>query len=435
MKTLRIGPIVALSLAAGFIIAAALVLGPFGGAREHVITGLTLLAFALGWALLAVLSIRFTDQPQRWAIAPAATLGLTGAGLLLAAPGVSALDALGWAWPPALLILAALMARGARRQLRSRAGRWFAYPVIGLYALAALGGAGQTVLDLRDRHEDEGKGAMVEVAGRRVYISCEGSGAPTVVLESGLGETSAYWGWITPRVAADTRVCVYDRAGRGRSDEASSSQDGMGVASDLHALLDHVPGPFVLVGHSSGAQYVRIFAGRYPSEVAGVVLIDPQPAEAMTRLPIFPTFYRVFRRASALFPPLARLGIARLVSFVGSDGLPPRAHHLRQIYSSSPHGARSLRDEFAQLPMALDQAGAVKTLGDLPLIVVTAVRGAPEGWLPLQKEMAALSRNSLHRVLPEATHSSLIEDEQDSRVAAQAIREVVESVRRGKPLA
>jgi len=435
MNRLPIGPTVALSLVVGVTAAAALVLGPFGGAQEHVITGVILLSFAFGWAMVAGLSILFTDQPQHWASAPAVLLGLTGAGLLLAAPGGDALDALGWAWPPVLLILAVSMAAGARRQLRSRALPWCVYPVIGLYALSALGGAWQTVQDFLDRREYEGKGPRVEVDGRRMYLSCRGSGSPTVVLESGLGETSAYWGWIAPRVARDTRVCVYDRAGRGRSDEAATPRDGIGVAADLHTLLARVPGPFVLVGHSSGAQYVRIFAGRYPSEVAGVVLLDPQPSEVLTRLPAFPTFYRIFRRVSALFPSLARVGVARLISHADSGGLPAEAREMRRVYSSSAHSSRSLRDEFAQLPMALEQAGAVKSLGDLPLIVVTAARDAMAGWLPLQDEMATLSRNSLHRVLPNATHSSLIEDERDALASSEAILEVVQSSRSGRALA
>ena len=73
-------------------------------------------------------------------------------------------------------------------------------------------------------------------------------------------------------------------------------------------------GPFVLVGHSSGAQYVRIFAGRYPEQVAGMVLLDGQPAEAFEGLPSYPAFYSVFRRVFALLPSLARLGVGRLLS-------------------------------------------------------------------------------------------------------------------------
>ena len=81
------------------------------------------------------------------------------------------------------------------------------------------------------------------------------------------------------------------------------------MATDLHMLLDRarVTGPFVLVGHSSGAQYVRIFAGRYPEQVAGMVLLDGQPPEVFESLPIFPVFYNVFRRVSALLPTLRDL--------------------------------------------------------------------------------------------------------------------------------
>src|SRR5687767_13487427 len=136
-------------------------------------------------------------------------------------------------------------------------------------------------------------------------------------LESGLGETSAYWGSISTALAPDTRVCAYDRAGRGWSDPAAE-QDGVAVTADLRTLLDraHVPGPFVFVGHSSGAQYVRIFAGRYPEQVAGMVLLDAQPTDAFEGLPAYPAFYSAFR-ISALLPSLARLGVGRLIPVDG----------------------------------------------------------------------------------------------------------------------
>src|SRR6185295_13267658 len=158
-------------------------------------------------------------------------------------------------------------------------------------------------------------GQLIDVGGHRLHLLCAGSGTPTVILESGLGEGAAYWGWISTTVARDTKVCVYDRAGRGWSDSAAAAQDGIAVATDLHTLLDRgrVAGPFVLVGHSSGAEYVRIFAGRYPEQVAGMVLLDGQPAEAFESLPIFPVFYSGFRRVFALLPSLARLGVGRLL--------------------------------------------------------------------------------------------------------------------------
>ncbi len=88
--------IVAGSLVAGLAAAVALVVGPFAGGREPRITGAILLGFAFGWALLAVLSVRFTDRPHRWA----AMMALAAAGLILLPPGAAALATLAWVWPP-----------------------------------------------------------------------------------------------------------------------------------------------------------------------------------------------------------------------------------------------------------------------------------------------------------------------------------------------
>src|SRR6185503_1718295 len=136
------------------------------------------------------------------------------------------------------------------------------------------------------------------------------------------------------------------------------------VAMDLHLLLDraHVPGPFVLVGHSSGAQYVRIFAGRYPHDVAGMVLLDGQPPEAFEGLPIFPTFYAVFRRVYPLFPSLARLGVGRLLPADGA--LPVHARGMKHLHHASARLYLSQRDEFAELPASLAEARSDHNRGD-----------------------------------------------------------------------
>ena len=105
----RIGWIVAGSLATGLVAALLLVAAPFIQAQENDITGAVLWGFALGWAMLAVLSVRFTDQPQRWAVVPAVFMGVSG--LLLVAFGSGVNDALRWVWPPALLALAIWMSR------------------------------------------------------------------------------------------------------------------------------------------------------------------------------------------------------------------------------------------------------------------------------------------------------------------------------------
>jgi hypothetical protein len=140
-----IGWIVTGSLVSGAAAALVLVCVVFAGAREHVITGSALLGFALGWALLAVMSTRWTSQPQRWALVPSAVLGMIGVTLLLLAPGASVMTALGWLWPPILLVLGVWMLRHARRNLVSWTRPWLVYPVSVLTALVAVAGGIETV--------------------------------------------------------------------------------------------------------------------------------------------------------------------------------------------------------------------------------------------------------------------------------------------------
>src|SRR5438093_5821888 len=434
----RVGPMVAGSLITGLGVALALVIGPFGGAQEHVIMGTALLGWALGWALLAVLSTRWSDQPQRWAVVPAALMALAGASFLIFRPDANAFNVLGWIWPPALIALAVWMTLQARRNLRSITRRLVLSPLFSGVVLAGVGGGYETIQEQVDRSTAAMPGHLVDVGGRRLYLECSGSGSPTVVLVSGLAEASVYWrGWIAPAVAENTTVCAYDRAGQGWSDPPASPQDGAAVATDLHTLLANaqIPGPYVVVGHSTGGAYARVFAARYPDQVAGMVFLDSQPNEAFTGLPDFPSQYSTLRRASALFPSLARLGVFRLVNQFASDPLPVPTRDEERAAVSTASLNRIQRDEFAKLPMTLKEAAALTTLGDRPLIVLTAAKGAQAGWLPLQDKMTSLSTNSAHRVLTDTDHPGLIHDRLGAAQASQAILDVVASVRSGTPLA
>lgn len=122
----HLGWIVAGSLAAGVLVALLLATAPFIPATESSVIGAVLLGLALGWAMLAVLSVKFTDQPQKWTIVPALFMGLGG--LLLLAFGSPMRDVLAWVWPPAMLVSAVWMIVQANRQLRSRIGRFMLYP-------------------------------------------------------------------------------------------------------------------------------------------------------------------------------------------------------------------------------------------------------------------------------------------------------------------
>ena len=431
----RIGLIVAGSLAAGLVAALALVATPFIPAKEHVLTGVVLLGFAFGWASLVVLSVRFTDQPQRWAVAPAVFFAV--AGLISLLPTGSVVQKVfGWVWPPLLLGLVVWMITRARRQLRSRTRRWLVYPLLTVLALASIGGGYETVRESIDATAYPPPGQLIDVGGHRLHLNCTGSGSPTVVLEPGLGEVSSAMGWIAPVVARDTRVCVYDRAGRGWSDPADGPQDAVQTITDLHTLLDHahIPGPYVLAGHSFGGLYILTFAATYPDQVAGMVLLDstaPAPG------PVPPTkagSYDLVGRISALLPAVAHLGAAHLIGD-SYDSLPARSRDEARATVSTAHSVKSFINEFFEGSTATHQAASLVDFGSKPLIVVTAGRGHDASWLAAQDKLATLSPNSRHQIVADATHVSLVLDQTDAAAASQAIRDVIAAVRTSGPLA
>jgi pimeloyl-ACP methyl ester carboxylesterase len=239
---------------------------------------------------------------------------------------------------------------------------------------------------------------MVDVGAHKLHITCTGAGSPTVVLEAGFGETSAMWGWVAPELARTTKVCAYDRAGRGLSESAAGPQDGVALATDLHTLLQRsgVNGPYVMVGHSFGALYVLNFAKLFPAQVAGMVLLDGTSPYMMTKSPGYSSLYATSRVAFALFPSLARLGIGRVAYSGQHASLPAESRAQSTAYAPTAQMARSQIDEWTEGATAMQQAQLLTTFGDKPLIIVTAMREIGAGWLTLQNDLAALSTNSDH---------------------------------------
>jgi pimeloyl-ACP methyl ester carboxylesterase len=410
-----------------------LVLVVCAGGTEATITGALLLGFGFGWALMATLTRR-TSEPQRWAVVPAVALGATGTALLVFAPANDAMTALNRVWPPLLLAMATWMFLRVRRSVRGKA-RWVLAPVIGVLVLTAIGATYDTVAGTDDPDSYAAPGKLYDVDGHWLHLDCHGHGSPTVVLSNGLGGVSAGWARITRPVAATTRVCAYDRAGQGWSDDTASAQDGVESAEDLHTLLAEAGehGPYVLVGHSTGGTYAMTYASQYPDQVAGLVLLDSSSPEQFTRMPDYPWQYALMRRAYALMPTLSRVGLGQLV---------PATSHLAaadaakvNAITSTPKYYRNQRDEVSVIPEVFGQARALTTLNDRPLAVLTASENSVgnDGWAGAQDQLAALSTNSVHRTV-DSTHTGLLEDGGPAAASVRAITEVISSVRTSTPV-
>jgi pimeloyl-ACP methyl ester carboxylesterase len=406
-------PGILLSVAAGAVLALVLVLLVAREGSEPLVTGSVLLAWGLGWALMAFLADRWSGQPQRWMFVAAGAMLVTGLLLVVLQPAPSLMDLASWVWPAALLVLGIWMFVQMRRQLPGR-GRWLVGGLIAVLVLIAVAG-GLATVGTAMAPRAAGSGQLVDMGGRSLYLECAGSGSPAVILQAGLGNSATAWERILPTVAQSTTVCAYDRAGLGRSDEAGP-QDGVAVAKDLHDLLMNagIQGPYVMVGHSSGGPYIRDYLASYPDDVLGMVFLDSQPPDAFTALPEYPAFYQSYSLLAGISPSLGRLGLLGPIV-----GLP--------WSEATAAVARGGRDEVRALPAVLAQAAAVTSIGDRPLIVISAAPGSQPGWMEAQARLAGISTNGVQRVL-DATHESVILGN-DAPASAQAILDVLAAVR------
>ncbi len=124
-------------------------------------------------------------------------------------------------------------------------------------------------------------GRLIDVGGYSLHLVSTGKGEPTVVMEAGGGSFSLVWSQVAPEVAKNSRVVTYDRAGLGWSDPSPKARTADNILTEFRAMLEKagVKPPYVLVGHSVGAIYMRMYAHKYPREVVGMVLVDPQDEE------------------------------------------------------------------------------------------------------------------------------------------------------------
>jgi pimeloyl-ACP methyl ester carboxylesterase len=307
---------------------------------------------------------------------------------------------------------------------------WLGRIVAGLVILSLMGVVFESVSEASDRQAYPPPGQMVDVGGYRLHIYCTGTGSPTVVIDAGLGDWSTTWGFVQAEVAKTTRVCTYDRAGSGWSESGPLPRDASQFVKELHTLLQkaNLPGPFLLVGHSLGGLPVRVFTDDHPSEVAGVVLIDSMFPGQGNSSPT-DTNSQVTNPTHAItpLPVLARFGIVRVVTKLldGSDVSPGEKASFG--LSVTPQHMQAWSDELKGIPDSMSQANAVKSFGDIPLIVLSRGLDQNSDWQAGQAKLLQLSTNSQQLFAEQSGHN--IELDQPE-AAVGAILKMVQIIRK-----
>jgi len=308
-------------------------------------------------------------------------------------------------------------------------------------ALGVMGAIFQAIATYIDKRNYPAPGQMIDLDGYRLHLYCSGEGNPTVILEAGQPLGVSSWAWVQPELAKTMRVCVYDRAGLGWSDPAPANtpRDGEQMARELHTLLQNAgtPGPYVLVGHSFGGLVTRIFAGAYPGEIVGLVWVEALHPDNFPRKGLPESTLQGLPPESTTFiPPMARLGVMRLVAFLTPDpNLPAQQQaEYRAMFAAAKFWDSIVATE-QNFPAINAQARGVDSLGNIPLMIVIGGESESMGvGFEMQNELMILSTNSVQRVVNGATHTSLLHDQQHAQQTLAAILEIVEAVRNGQPL-
>jgi pimeloyl-ACP methyl ester carboxylesterase len=341
--------------------------------------------------------------------------------------------------------------------------RRISYVFLALLVLALLAGfTYEQVGRARDASQLPPRvGQAVDIGARTLNLYCSGQGTPTVILETGGNSPGYSWLLLQSKMAVFTRACWYDRAGVGWSDPPPAPQTSASIASDLHEALNRagVLPPYVMAGASVGGEYVHIYAARYPTDVAGLILVDSAVPDMHEPDFMLAPANRMLARARHLFcvalPAMARFGVLRFVASRERYPSPPDfTPEQSSVLAKLEAQPKAFRTDAEQGCAATDEGRIVPTegggnpdinnaarnagsLGDRPLVVLTAGRyWAPPG---LEKEAAEYHEIWVHQlqsslvrlstlgrqVIVDAHHD--MAESPDSIVIA--VRQVVDEVR------
>lgn len=314
--------------------------------------------------------------------------------------------------------------------------RYFAVGLLLLLFLLAIAGAAyQQISTVRDRDAFPMPGQLVDVGGNKMHIHCSGSGGPTVILDSGLGDSFIVWRKLQPQIAQFTRVCSYDRAGIGYSDASPRARSSKVFAEELQSLLHNagIAPPYVLAGHSMGGYDVRIYTNLYRSEVAGMVLVDSSHPEQRKRLPAaLNDLDAGWVREEEFFEFTMPFGLPRLFGFCGND-------REARAADCNFHSLRESVAELKSISESAAQTAETGPLGNMPLVVLSQDPNTPqydlpedlvgptnEAWQKMQAELALLSTCGKQVIAKNSGHYIQL-DRPD--LVLDAVREVVNEVK------
>jgi len=265
---------------------------------------------------------------------------------------------------------------GKRRGCLGCLGRGTIGSLAFLVLAMIVGAIYQSAASASDLKKYPPPGELYDVGEYRLHLYCIGEGSPTVILEAGAGSPGFGWYFVQKEVAGFTRVCSYDRPGFGWSEPASGPLSREQVATTSHQLLEaaDVPGPYILVGHSAGGEYIRAYYRQYPSDVLGMVFVDSSHESDTLRYP--PKFLESRKSQTAMMKlcqALSPFGVVRVARLW--DSLIPEALLSSEIgdavmstmYRTSYCRASDEENIVFESP-GQEPAG----LGDLPLIVLSA---------------------------------------------------------------
>jgi pimeloyl-ACP methyl ester carboxylesterase len=260
----------------------------------------------------------------------------------------------------------------------------------------------------------EPPGKMVDIGGRRMHLNCLGHGAPTVLIDIGLGAASLEWEPVMRLLAGTLKVCVIERAGYGWSEMGPYPRTSAAHVDELFLLqrAAELKPPFMLLGHSYGGFDMQLFARRYPTLVAGLVLVDASHPEQADRFAAPPHNVQI--------APSSRMGLVHFGRRPGVvPGMTPAAEAQTRFQYENWRPRRTIAWEllgFRDSEAELRQAEPLKAL---PLVVLTrGKRVWPAGargdqlealWLSLQSELAAQSPTTAHLLALNSGHQIHLE--------------------------